>query len=87
MGKTHPAPAADPISRRDFLRTSAAAGLGALGGGADPRNTADHWAVRSRYVEPYAWLGSMYVPSGHSLKLVITIQSGSLAMAACHERA
>ncbi|NLH75974.1 MAG: twin-arginine translocation signal domain-containing protein, partial [Acidobacteria bacterium] len=29
MGKTHPAPAADPISRRDFLRSSAAAGLGA----------------------------------------------------------
>ncbi|MCU0243720.1 MAG: Gfo/Idh/MocA family oxidoreductase [Acidobacteria bacterium] len=34
MGKTHPAPAADPISRRDFLRSSAAAGLGAAFAGA-----------------------------------------------------
>jgi len=28
----------------------------------------------------------MYVPSGHSLKLVMTIQSGVLAIAACQER-
>ena len=60
---------------------------GSGGGGADPRNAAAHCAVMSRYLLPYTWLGSMYVPSGNSLKLVMITQSGDALIAACHERA
>jgi hypothetical protein len=41
----------------------------------------------SRYFVPKAALGSIYVPSGHSLKLVMITQSGALLIAACHDRA
>ena len=69
-------------------RPIAAAGIRGLAGGRGPRGLAlkrpAYSAVRSRYVSPSSADGSISLPSCHSLKLVMSTQCGSAAIASSH---